>query len=140
MEPIDGTVTKTYEWLREVRDRGDLEDLHSAYQALRAVFHALRDRLEPNVAVHLAAQLPLLLTGVFYEGWTPSRTPSRTPARMPLGQFLSRVEREAGLKGTSEAEDATRAVMWVCEDQLGEGTISHLLSVLPAEFAELMWQ
>lgn len=30
--------------------------------------------------------------------------------------------------------------MWVCRDQLGEGTVSHLLAVLPAGFTELMWQ
>ncbi len=136
MDAIDSTVAKTLEWLREIRERGDFRDLHHAYQALRAVLHALRDRLDPNVAAHLAAQLPMLLRGLFYEGWTPGRS----PVRMSVGEFLERVEKEAGLKGTSAAEDATRAVMTVCEDQLGEGTVSHLLSVLPGDYVELMWQ
>jgi uncharacterized protein (DUF2267 family) len=51
---------------------------------------------------------------------------------------LARVEREAGLKGTSEAEEAARAVMAVCWDELGEGTMDHLISVLPSDFAVLM--
>lgn len=112
LEFIDSTVAKTYEWLREVRERGNLGDLHDAYQAVRAVLHAVRDRIEPNVAAHFSAQLPMLLRGVFYEGWVPAKT----PMRMSVSEFLDRVEAEANLKGTSAAEDATRAVMSVCED------------------------
>jgi len=57
--------------------------------------------------------------GIFYEGWDPAKT----PMRMSLTEFLSRVEKEAGLKGTSEAEKAVRAVMAVCRAELGEGTL-----------------
>lgn len=134
LDVIDRTVGKTYQWLHAVRQRGGFADLHQAYQALRAVLHALRDRLEPDLAAHVAAQLPLLVRGVFYEGWNPSRA----PARASLASFLERVEKEAGLKGTSEAEEATRAVLAVCWDELGEGTMGHLISVLPSDFALLM--
>ncbi|MFI5387889.1 MAG: DUF2267 domain-containing protein, partial [Fimbriimonadales bacterium] len=109
-------------------------DLHRAYQALRAVLHALRDRVEPDVAAHVAAQLPLLVRGIFYEGWDPGKT----PVRMSLTEFLARVEIEAGLKDTSEVEDAVRTVMSVFRDELGQGTMDHLISVLPSDFAELM--
>lgn len=136
MHAIDSTVRKTYDWLREIQRRGDLRDPHEAYRVLRAVLHALRDMLDPRVAAHVAAQLPMLVRGLFYEGWVPARTPHR----VSMDDFLERVEKEAGLKGTSAAEDAVRAVMTVCEDQLGEGTVSHLLSVLPDEFVQLMWQ
>jgi uncharacterized protein (DUF2267 family) len=134
LDVIDSTVGKTYTWLREVADRANSDELHDAYQMLRAVLHALRDRVEPDVAAHLAAQLPLLVRGIFYEGWDPSKT----PMRMSAPQFLARVEQEAGLKGTSEAEDATRAVISVCSDELGQGIMDHLISVLPHDFAVFM--
>ena len=134
LDVIDRTVAKTYEWLHQVAERDDLEDLNRAYHVLRAVLHALRDRVEPNVAAHVAAQLPLLVRGIFYEGWDPAKT----PIRMSLTEFLARVEKEAGLKGTSEAEEAARAVMTVCWAELGEGTMGHLISVLPSDFAVLM--
>jgi uncharacterized protein (DUF2267 family) len=134
LEVIDRTVAKTYEWLRAVAGRGNFDDLHQAYQVLRAVLQALRDRLSPDVAGHLSAQLPMLVRGVFYEGWDPGRTPDH----MSLSDFLVRVEKEANLKGTSEAEDATRAVMAVLWDELGEGTMEHLMSVLPRGFAVLL--
>jgi len=46
---------------------------------------------------------------------------AKTPMRMSLTEFLARVEKEAGLKGTSKAEEAVRAVMAVCRAELGEG-------------------
>jgi len=134
LDVIDHTVAKTYEWLHQVAKRDEFDDLNRAYRVLRAVLHALRDRVEPNVAAHLAAQLPLLVRGIFYEGWDPAKT----PMRMSLTEFLARVEKEAGLKGTSEAEEAARAVMTVCWAELGEGTMGHLISVLPSDFAVLM--
>jgi uncharacterized protein (DUF2267 family) len=36
------------------------------------VLHVLRDRLTPEQAVHLGAQLPILVRGVYYEGWGAS--------------------------------------------------------------------
>jgi uncharacterized protein (DUF2267 family) len=33
------------------------------------MLHALRDRLPPEIAVHLSAQLPMLVRGIYYEGW-----------------------------------------------------------------------
>lgn len=134
LDVIDHTVAKTYDWLRVVSERVGLEDNHDAYQALRAVLHALRDRVEPNVAAHFSAQLPLLLRGIFYEGGDPAKT----PIRLSLAEFLERVENEANLKGMSAAQDAARAVLSVCWDELGEGTMEHLISVLPADFAVLM--
>lgn len=134
LDVIDRTVAKTYEWLHDVERRAELDDVHRSYQVLRAVLHALRDRVEPDVAAHVAAQLPLLVRGIFYEGWDPSKT----PVRMSLPEFLERVEHDAALKGTSKAEDATRAVLAVCWDELGQGTMDHLISVLPADFAVLI--
>ncbi len=134
LDVIDRTVAKTYEWLKQVAERDEFDDVHRSYQVLRAVLHALRDRVEPNVAAHVAAQLPLLVRGIFYEGWEPAKT----PMRMSLTEFLARVEKEAGLKGTSEAEEAARAVIAVCWVELGVGTMGHLISVLPSDFAVLM--
>ncbi len=134
LDVIDHTVAKTYDWLRLVSERSGLDGNHHAYQALRAVLHAIRDRVEPDVAAHFSAQLPLLVRGVFYESWDPAKT----PMRLSLGEFLERVEKEANLKGTSEAQDAARAVLSVCWDELSEGTMDHLISVLPKDFSALM--
>lgn len=135
LDVIDRTVAKTYEWLHDVARRSTIEDtdVHRSYQVLRAVLHALRDRLEPNVSAHVAAQLPLLVRGIFYEGWEPAHT----PVRMSLSEFLARVAHDAAPMDTDEAEKAARDVLTVCWDELGQGTMDHLISVLPSDYAVL---
>jgi uncharacterized protein (DUF2267 family) len=134
LDTIDRTVAKTYEWLHLLERSLGSDDRRRSYAALRAVLHALRDRVGPEVAAHLSAQLPLLVRGVFYEGWDP--TP--TPMRLSLSEFLERVEREALLDGTTEAEEATRAVIALLWDELGTGVMSHVATLLPEEYAAVL--
>jgi uncharacterized protein (DUF2267 family) len=66
---FDRTVQETNLWLEDLEDKLGASR-HQAYAGLRATLHALRDRLPPETALHFAAQLPMLLRGVFTEGWT----------------------------------------------------------------------
>ena len=131
---IDRTVAKTNEWLVRLCRELDIDDRQRAYGALRAVLHTLRDRIGPEVSVHLAAQLPLLVRGIFYEGWDPGSTPQK----LTLDEFIVRVEREATLHSSAEAASATRAVMQVLWDELAPGTMDHVIAVLPEEFAVVL--
>lgn len=90
-------------------------DAHRAYAVLGAVLYAIRDRVGHEVAAHLAAQLPLLVRGLCYERWGPTAT----PIRLSRTQFLAGIERDALLKGTTEAEDAARAVFGLLWRELG---------------------
>jgi uncharacterized protein (DUF2267 family) len=84
---INSSVQKTYEWLVDMEGELLTADRQIAYHALRSVLHALRDRLSPNEASDLAAQLPTYLRGVFYEGWKPANKPEK----FNLDEFLNRV-------------------------------------------------
>ena len=55
----------------------DWENEHKAYLALRTVLHTLRDRLSVEEAVQLGAQLPMLIRGFYYEGWTLKQKPTK---------------------------------------------------------------
>ena len=127
-----GLSPETYEWLHQVAERDDFDDLNRAYHVLRAVLHALRDRVEPNVAAHVAAQLPSLVRGIFYEGWDPAKVRIKE-----LEQEASARHVRCPVNGGKFKETA-RAVMTVCRAELGEGTMGHLISVLPSDFAVLM--
>jgi uncharacterized protein (DUF2267 family) len=131
---IDRTVEKTNVWLQGVGKGMGVEDKHVAYLVLRSVLHALRDRLDVNSSAHLSAQLPMLVRGLYFEGWNPTAKPSQTS----YPEFIERIERDALLKGTSEAEDAARAVFELLWEQLGDGVMSKITSTLPAEYAPIM--
>jgi len=68
---IDSTGQNTHEWLSDIKARFGFDNDHAAYAASRAVLHALRHQLGTDQIAQLGAELPLLLRGVFYEGWNP---------------------------------------------------------------------
>jgi len=131
---IESSVEKTHIWLEELaQELGG--DRRYAYRALRAVLHALRDRVPVDVAAKLAAQLPTLLRGVYYEDWVPSRTP--LPIRDVDG-FLALVADEGHLAGETEASVAVSAVLRVLRSHVSEGEIDEVTAVLPDELKALI--
>jgi uncharacterized protein (DUF2267 family) len=128
VEIIDRSVEKTHAWLNELAAELGSEDHRYAYRVLRAVLHALRDRLTVDEAAQLAAQLPELIRGIYYEGWDPSRTPVRYHASRP---FLDRIAGEALLGGGSEASFAAEAVLDVLRHHISAGEFEQVLVMLP---------
>jgi uncharacterized protein (DUF2267 family) len=132
---IERTVEKTHIWLGELSQELGGADRRYAYRALRAVLHALRDRLPVDVAAKLAAQLPLLIRGLYYENWDPSRTPM--PIR-DVDAFLDRVAREGHMAGETEASLAVTAVVRVLSRHVSSGEIDELRRVLPDALKDLI--
>ena len=52
LDVFDTTVQETNLWLKDVMERICTYDRHSAYSTLRAVLHAVRDRIGPENAGH----------------------------------------------------------------------------------------
>ena len=101
-----------------------IEDSHRAYRVL----HALRDHLSVDEAAQLAAQLPIFVRGVFYEGWDPSRTPDRA---REIDSFLAKIAGEAGLAGETEASFAATAASRVLRHHVSAGEGDSVLHALP---------
>ena len=128
VEIIDRSVEKTHVWLNELAQELGTDDKRYAYRALRAVMHAIRDRLTVDETAQLAAQLPELIRGIYYEGWDPSRTPASYHDSKP---FLDRIAAEASLAGDSEASYAAQAVMDVMRHHVSSGELEQVLGMLP---------
>jgi uncharacterized protein (DUF2267 family) len=132
---IEHSVEKTHIWLKEVAEELGDADRQYAYRALRAVLHSLRDRLTVEVAAKLAAQLPTLIRGIYYEDWVPSRTPL---AIHDVGAFLDHVASEGRMAGETEASIAVTAVARVLRAHVSPGEIDDVLAVLPDRFRALI--
>ena len=89
LDVFDTTVQESNLWLKDLMERIGTYDRHRAYSTLRAVLHALRDRIGPANANHLGAQLPMLLRGLYYEGWQMTATKERHDTAFPIMSLRS---------------------------------------------------
>ncbi len=127
---IGRSVEKTNVWLKELAEELGGDDRKYAYRVLRAYLHAVRDRLTVDEAAQLAAQLPELIRGIYYEGWVPSKTPMRYRT---VDDFLQRVGDEALLPAETEASYACAAAARVLRRHVSEGEIADVEAVFPEE-------
>jgi uncharacterized protein (DUF2267 family) len=134
LDTFDKTVQETNIWLKAVMEKLDTADRHRAYVTLKAVLHALRDRVGPENASHLGAQLPTLLRGVYYEGWHLAGTPTKERHKQ---QFLDHVRAEFPPSAVWDAERAARAVFDVMWDKVDVGEVGKLIGALPKEIKDL---
>ena len=132
---IDRSVEKAHVWLNDVAEELGTEDGHHAYRVLRAFLHALRDHLSVDETAQLAAQLPIFVRGVFYEGWDPSRTLDHA---RDVDNFLTKIAGEAGLAGETEASFAATAASRVLRRHVSAGEGDSVLNALPQHLRELL--
>lgn len=134
LDIFDKTLQATNTWLGEIEaELGPERSL--AWHALGAVLHAVRDRLPPELAAHLGAQLPLLVRGLYYDQWHHRAEPEHYRT---LDEFLDRVGR--GLKGAKPVDPLTavQAVFAVLDRHLSEGQLGKVQDALP-EGVRALW-
>ena len=132
---IERSAEKASIWLKDIATELGDGDLQYAYRVLRAILHVLRDRLTIDVAAKLAAQLPTLIRGIYYEGWDPSRTPMPPHA---VDTFLEHVVSEGRLSGETEASVAVTAVVAVLRKHLTLDEVDVTLAVMPEKLRVLI--
>jgi len=107
---------------------------HKAYLALRTVLHALRDRLTVEEAIQFGAQLPMLIRGFYYEGWTLRGKPHKERHKK---DFLDHIKKAFKNDVTVDPQQVCRAVFRVLVRRTSKGEIDDVKHLLPKEFQEL---
>jgi len=132
---FDSTLHATNVWLKELMEEMAWDDRQRAYHALREVLHALRDRLPVGEAAALAAQLPLLVRGIYYEGWHPAGKPLKRHREAFLGHVAE------GLWGgpPADPEAVARAAFRVLSRHVSGGEVESVKHALPADLRPL-WE
>jgi uncharacterized protein (DUF2267 family) len=131
---LETTIQKTNEWINEISEEIGCMDKEEAYLALSSTLHALRDRLMPEEAVDLGAQLPMLIRGIYYEGYTMSGKPLRIRSK---DDFIALVGRELRRNPEIDPEEAAEGVFAVLEKKISKGEIKDIKSQLPRDVKEL---
>ncbi len=132
---FDKTFHHTNSWILDLNERLNLNNKHKAFTSLRAVLHAIRDRLIYTEAVHLGSQLPVLLAGYYYQGWKPSEVPVKT---RNIDGFISHVEQEIGdVNIKYSSEEIVEHVFLLLHDKITAGELDDIFSMLPEKLEEL---
>ena len=131
---FESTIHKTNVWLKDVMEELGWDSHERAYHALRAVLHALRDKLSNEEVADLAAQLPMLVRGFYYEGWSPSH---RRTSERHKEQFLDHIDKAFRDDTTVNAEQVARGVFRVISKHVSSGEIADIKHTLPREIREL---
>src|SRR4051794_19354760 len=84
---FDKTLQTTHIWLNEIMDVIG-PDRQAAWHLLGAVLRTLRNRVPVPLAVHLGAELPLLVRGTYYDQWRPI-SGVRLISRSDIARFTS---------------------------------------------------
>lgn len=130
---FESSVQKAREWVHDLaQELGRPEDPQYAFRVMRSFLHVLRDRLPVEEAAQLAAQLPELVRGVYYEGWRPADTPQ---AYHDLNTFLERIAYEGRLAGETEAAYSAEAAVRVLARHVGVHEVGKVRLVLPRDIA-----
>jgi len=133
LEVFDKTVQTTNTWLKEIGEQIG-PDRQRCYQALRAVLFSLRDRLNPDEAADLAAQLPILVRGIYYEGYRPRGKPERIRSR---DEFLQKIGEHLEHTRPLGADEAAQAVFKVLDHYLDPGEMADVKHSLPEDIRAL---
>ena len=127
-EIFNHTFQTTNIWLKDLMGELKWEYRHKVYRALRASLQALRDRLTVAEAAHLGSQLPMLIRGLYYEGWDPTGKPQKVRHKEA---FLTLIRHHFRDDPRVNAEQVARAVLKVLTQHVSEGEIADIKHCVP---------
>jgi uncharacterized protein (DUF2267 family) len=121
------------QWVNELAEELDWSE-RRAYHLLRSVLHTLRDWLPLEEMTDLAAQLPVLIRGVYFEGWKPIDTPVRARTRE---DFVARVDDAFSDEPLDDPEAAVAAVFGLLDRHVSHGEIAQVRNSMKKPLRQL---
>lgn len=132
---FDDTVHTTNGWLADIRENLNWSERTLALRALRTVLHMLRDRLPLEMSAHFSSQLPMLVRGLYFEGWS-GRGPDEFDRSAE--HFLQPVKDAFKNYPGVDASNVTLAVFETIRSHVSEGETVKVLHALPRGLRKLL--
>jgi uncharacterized protein (DUF2267 family) len=134
VEVFETTIQKTNSLLKDIDEEFGWGDRRKqAYAGLRAVLHALRDRLPVTEAANFSAQLPMLVRGFYFEGWKPESVPKK----MHKDEFLEAINQQFPFEVKGGMEALTRGVTRALAKHIDANVLDDIKEELPKDIANL---
>jgi uncharacterized protein (DUF2267 family) len=119
-------IEQAYGWSKDRR--------HQSYAALRTVLQLLRDRLPVVESAQFAAQLPIVVRGVYYEGWDPTIV----PIKLDRDDFLYEMRQGFPYEVDGGVEGVINTVLDALKRHITEGEWADVKSNLPRDLSAIM--
>jgi uncharacterized protein (DUF2267 family) len=132
LETIETTTQKTHEWIARIAESMHMEK-RDPWKSLRPVLQKLRDRLPVVLAVHFGAQLPMLVRGLYYEGWEPSKV----PIKMSLEDFLAVVQSRIIADRVIDPIETVQNVLAIIANHIGGSEMQKVMDAFPRDTQSL---
>jgi len=135
-DALNRTVEKTTQLRREVEVAYGWppERRGQSFAALRAVLHAIRDRLTVHEAADFAGPLPMLVRGLYYEGWQPAKVPMKSSKH----DFLERIQETFNYAAEGGTELLVERVVLALSHHIPEGEWDDVRVMLPKDLADVL--
>lgn len=123
-------------WLHQLCDYLGIDDEQKAARIFKAVLHAIRDRIPSGEAVHLAAQLPIIWKGIYFDGFTLHNNPVRIRNEEQWLEFIRSKDafaEQADFPTLDHVYYAFQDVMNFLRDHISEGQYNQIAQAIHSE-------
>lgn len=127
LSELGRALETTRDWINELMITLGTDEA-TAFRTLRVVLHELRDQLTLEETADLAAQLPVLIRGYYYEGWRPMGSVAKHLSRE---DFIDKVGESFEEASLDDVEKRIRDVFVFLDRRVSAGEIQHVVKSLP---------
>jgi uncharacterized protein (DUF2267 family) len=133
IQDFTAAVRLADEWVDDIVRRLGWRDRTRACAALIAALHAVRDCLKRDEAIYLGAALPVLLRGLYYEGWHGGHGAATNRRDLFLARIHDSVHRDPAI----DPEHVARATLALLAERLPAAEIEDAKAATPHELRNL---
>jgi uncharacterized protein (DUF2267 family) len=131
---LEKYCNETKSWLSDIAGKMRVPGRNDwAFNTLRAVLHTIRDRTTIQEVFHLSAQLPVLIRGIYFEGYKPTGK----PLKMNSQDFMKQIKKKMGPSVDVPAAEAFRAVIDVLYERVSPGEMNDIKGSMPKDIQRL---
>ena len=118
-------IEQAYGWSKDRRNQ--------SFAALRTVLHLLRDRMPMQESVEFS-HLPVLVRGVYFDGWDPSNV----PIKLNRDDFLYEVRQGFPYQTDGGPERVVQVVLDTLRRHVTQGEWDDVRATMPGDLARMI--